>query len=71
MNREFLGIYQIAKKRYHLSYSASYKEGACVLKIFKDGKLAILVSEETQERMYQVAADRLKSYVNLNESSHA
>ena len=71
MNREFLGIYQVAKQRYQLSYTVKYKPDICVLKIYRDGKLVILVSEDNQERMYKIAADRLKSYVNLNESCHA
>lgn len=71
MNREFEGIYQIAKQRYNLYYTTTYKEDSCVIKIFRDGKLAILVNEETQERMFDVAADRLKSYVSLNEKNHA
>ena len=71
MNREFLGVYQVAKQRYNLSYSVRYKMDCCILKIYRDGKLVIMVSDETQERMYEVAADRLKSYVSLNESSHA
>lgn len=71
MNREFFGIYQVAKQRYQLSYSASYKMDSCILKIYRDGKLVILVSEDSQERMYDVAADRLKSYVSLNEKDHA
>lgn len=71
MNRQFEGIYQIAKQRYNLYYVTSYREDSCVLKIFRDGKLAILVSEDSQKRMYDVAADRLKSYVSINERGHA
>ena len=71
MNREFLGIYQVAKQRYQLSYSVRYKMDCCILNIYRDGKLVIAVTEDSQERMYDVAADRLKSYVNLNEKNHA
>lgn len=71
MNRRFNGIYQIAKKRYSLYYRVSHKEDNCVMRIFRDGKLVILVSEEDLERMYEVAADRLKSYVIINEKGHA
>lgn len=71
MNREFEGIYQVAKKRYNLYYTTQYTLDSCCLRIFKDGKLVILVTEDSQERMYEVAADRLKSYVNLNEKNHA
>lgn len=71
MNRRFNGIYQIAKKRYSLYYRVSYKEDNCVMRIFREGKLVIMVSEEDLERMYEVAADRLKSYVIINEKGHA
>lgn len=71
MNRQFEGIYQVAKQRYNLYYTTTYKEDSCILRIFSNGKLVILVNEDTQERMYDVAADRLKSYVSLNEKNHA
>ena len=41
------------------------------MRIFREGKLVILVSEDDLERMYEVAADRLKSYVIINEKGHA
>lgn len=71
MNREFEGIYQVAKKRYNLYYTVNYKLNSCILRIFRDGNLIILVNEETQERMYDLAAERLKGYVKMNEKNHA
>lgn len=71
MYHEFCGVWQIAKSRYNLNYVVKYKGDECILMIYRDGKLAIRVSEDSQERMYQVATERLKSFISVNEKDHA
>ena len=71
MYHEFCGLYQIAKERYSLTYKVKYTANDCILSIYRGEKLIIRVSEDEPERMYKVAADRLKSYIVVNEKSHA
>lgn len=71
MYHEFCGIWQIAKARYNLTYVVKYIEDECIMMIYRDGKLAMRVSEDSAERMYQVATGRLKSFISVNEKDHA
>lgn len=71
MYHEFCGVWQVAKGRYNLTYVVKYVGEDCILSIYRQGKLVIRVTEDSQERMYKVATERLKSYVSLNEKDHA
>lgn len=71
MYHEFCGIYQIAKSRYGMTYTVKYTQDDCILCIYRDAMLVFRVTEETAERMYKVATERLKSYITLNEKDHA
>ena len=71
MYHEFCGLYQIAKERYSLTYKVKYTEDDCILSIYRGKKLIIRVSEDEPERMYKVAAERLKSYIQVNDKIHA
>lgn len=71
MYHEFCGVWQVAKTRYNLTYVVKYVGEDCILSIYRQGKLVIRVTEDSQERMYKVATERLKSYVSLYEKDHA
>lgn len=71
MYKEFSGVYQIAKARFGMTYVTKYTKDECIMNIYRDGKLVIRVDEDSADRMYQVATERLKSYVSLNGKDHA
>lgn len=71
MYHEFCGVYQIAKARYDMTYKVKYTAEDCILSIYRGEKLVIRVSEDSPERMYKIATDRLKSFICVNEKDHA
>lgn len=70
--KEFLGIYQVARKKYGLRlYTKKSLYEGCSLKIYQGERVIISINEENEGTMYEQANKALRFWMRHIDGAHA